>query len=62
MSIKLNNTITITGVLSIDSDGRIIISVEEMGDIPLNELLEDFDGREVALSVSCEDTQLMVNR
>lgn len=50
-NININYNTTIKGVLSIDSDGKITMSVENMGDIPLNQLLKEFDEREVVLSV-----------
>ena len=54
MSIKINNNITIKGVLNIEPDGRIIVSVEDIGDVPFDELVPDFDGREVTLTISCD--------
>ena len=42
----------VDGILSIDADGKIYISVVDKGDFLLNELLTDFDGKLVALS--CE--------
>lgn len=50
-NININHSVTINGVLSIDSNGKITMSVENMGDIPLNQLLKEFDEREVVLSV-----------
>ena len=50
-NININNTITVNGVLSIDSDGKMIMSVENMGDIELDLLLKEFNEREVVLSV-----------
>lgn len=50
-NINTNTTVTIKGVLSIDSDGKMIMSVENMGDIELDLLLKEFNEREVVLSV-----------
>lgn len=50
-NINTNVTVTIKGVLSIDSDGKIIMSVEDVGDVELDCVLKEFDEREVVLSV-----------
>lgn len=52
--IKINYSVAIKGVLSIDSDGKMTMSVEDIGDIELDQLLKEFDGREVVLSVQCD--------
>ena len=53
--ITRNYKVAASGVLSIDEDGRIYISVEDKGDIALDVLLEDFDEKAVKLSVSYDD-------
>lgn len=50
-NININHSVTVNGVLSIDSDGKMIMSVENMGDIELDLLLKEFNEREVVLSV-----------
>lgn len=48
--IKRKYNVSAKGTLSID-DERLFISVEDVGDVPLHTLLEDFDGREVSIKV-----------
>lgn len=44
------------GLLSIDKDGRLYISVEDgVQDVNLAKLLEDFDGRPVKISCSYDE-------
>lgn len=50
-NININHSVTVKGVLSIDSDGKMTMSVENMGDIELDQLLKEFNEREVVLSV-----------
>lgn len=50
--INLHNHVTIKGVLSIALDGKITMSVEDVGDVELDRLLKSYDGYDVALSVS----------
>jgi hypothetical protein len=50
-NVKKKYNVNIKGVLNITSDGRIVMSIEDIGDMPLDEILEDFDGREVKISV-----------
>ena len=50
--IKRNFKVSAKGVLNIDEDGRITISVEEEGDYDLAKVLEDFNGREIKLQVT----------
>ena len=60
--IKRNFKVSAKGVLNIDEDGRIIISVEEEGDYDLAKVLEDFNGREIKLQVTYdEDYGIEVN-
>ena len=53
--IKRNFKVSAKGVLNIDSDGRITISVEDEGDYDLAKVLEDFDGREIKLQVTYDE-------
>jgi hypothetical protein len=53
--IKMNYKVSAKGVLFIDSDGRITISVEGEGDYDLAKVLEDFDGKSVKLSVMFDE-------
>lgn len=60
--IKRNFKVSAKGVLNIDEDGRITISVEEEGDYDLAKVLEDFNGREIKLQVTYdEDYGIEVN-
>ena len=60
--IKRNFKVSAKGVLNIDEDGRIAISVEEEGDYDLAKVLEDFNGREIKLQVTYdEDYGIEVN-
>lgn len=53
--IKRNFKVSAKGVLNIDENGRITISVEEEGDYDLSEVLEDFNGREIKLQVTYDE-------
>ena len=53
--IKRNFKIQAKGCLSIDSNGRITISVEDEGDYDLAKILECFDGREVKIQVTYDE-------
>jgi hypothetical protein len=53
--VKKNFKVSVKGVMSIEENGRIIMSVEEMGDIPLDRILDDFDGREIKMSVTYDE-------
>ena len=53
--VKKNFKVSVKGVMSIEGNGRIIMSVEEMGDIPLDRILDDFDGREIKMSVTYDE-------
>ena len=53
--IKRNFKVSAKGVLNIDEDGRITISVENEGDYDLSKVLEDFDGREIKLQVTYDE-------
>lgn len=63
--VKKKYNVSIKGVMNIDKDGRIIMSIEDMGDIPLDRILDDFDGREIKLTVNYdedyEDTDIEVD-
>ena len=53
--VKKNFKVSVKGVMNIERDGRIIMSVEEMGDIALDHILDDFDGREIKMSVTYDE-------
>lgn len=53
--VKKNFKVSVKGVMSIEHSGRIIMSVEDMGDIPLDRILDDFEGREIKLSVTYDE-------
>ena len=53
--IKRNFKVSAKGVLNIDEDGRITISVEEEGDYDLAKVLEDFNGREIKLQITYDE-------
>ena len=54
-NVKKKYNVNIKGILNVNSDGRIIMSIEDMGDMPLDEILEDFDGRDVKITLSYEE-------
>lgn len=48
--------VSASGVLSIDADGRLYVSCEDGAqDVSLAKLLEDFDGRQVKISVNYDE-------
>lgn len=53
--VKKNFKVSVKGVMGIENNGRIIMSVEDMGDIPLDRILDDFEGREIKLSVTYDE-------
>ena len=53
--VKKNFKVSVKGVMSIENTGRIIMSVEDMGDIALDRILDDFDGREIKMSVTYDE-------
>ena len=48
-------SLSIQGVVNIDEDGRIFISVEDRGDFDLAELMAEFDGNECKIAVSYDE-------
>ena len=51
-----NDTIKINGVLDIDFESdRIKVDIEDEGAIPLSELIQRFNGKEVAISVGYKE-------
>lgn len=51
-----NDTIKISGVLSIDFESdRIKVDIEDEGEIPLTELIQRFDNKEVSISVAYKE-------
>ena len=53
--IKYNYKLNIKGIMSIDADGRITISVEENGDYDLSALCRDFDEKLVKITVAYDE-------
>ena len=53
--IKKKYNVNVKGVLNIENNGRIIMSVEDMGDVPLDRIFDDFDGREVKLALAYDE-------
>ena len=53
--IKKKYNVNVKGVLNIEDNGRIIMSVEDMGDVPLDRIFDDFDGREVKLALAYDE-------
>lgn len=52
--IKYNYKLNIKGVMSI-TDGKIIIAVEDLGDVDFAELCEDFSDKMVKVSVTYDE-------
>lgn len=52
--VKRKYNLSAKGVLSISEDG-IFLSVEDVGDIDLATLLEDFDDKEIKLNVTYDE-------
>lgn len=51
-----NDTIKISGVLSIDFESdRIKVDIEDEGEIPLTELIQRFNNKEVSISVGYKE-------
>lgn len=51
-----NDTIKISGVLSIDFESdRIKVDIEDEGEIPLAELIQRFNNKEVSISVGYKE-------
>lgn len=48
-------TLNIQGIVAIDEDDRIIVSVEDRGDFDLAELMRAFDGNECKIAVSYDE-------
>ncbi|MEE1082686.1 MAG: hypothetical protein UH850_02990 [Paludibacteraceae bacterium] len=48
--------VSASGILTIDADGRLYVSCEDGAqDVSLAKLLEDFDGRQVKISVNYDE-------
>lgn len=48
-------SLNIQGVVSIDEDGKVYVSVEDRGDFEVNELLKDFNDKECKISVNYDE-------
>lgn len=53
--VKKKYNVSVKGIMNIEDSGRIIMSVEDLGDIPLDRILDDFDGREIKISVNYDE-------
>lgn len=53
--ITKNYKVAATGILSIDDDGRVYISVEDKGDVALDALLHDFNNKAIKFSCSYDE-------
>lgn len=53
--VKKKYNVSVKGTMNIEGNGRIIMSIEDMGDIPLDRILDDFDGREIKLAVNYDE-------
>lgn len=53
--IKRNFKVSAKGVLNIDDDGRITISVEDEGEYDLAKVLDAFNGREIKMQVTYDE-------
>lgn len=51
-----NDTIKINGVLNIDNEtSEITVGIEDVGDIPLTDLIERFNGKDVSISIGYKE-------
>lgn len=53
--VKKKYNVSVKGIMNIEKNGRIIMSIEDLGDIPLDRILDDFDGREIKISVNYDE-------
>ena len=53
--VKKKYNVSVKGIMNIEPNGRIIMSVEDVGDIPLDKILDDFDGREIKLAANYDE-------
>lgn len=53
--VKKKYNVSVKGIMNIEPNGRIIMSVEDVGDIPLDRILDDFDGREIKLAANYDE-------
>lgn len=47
--------LNITGILDIDDNNNLIVSIEDRGEFDLATLMQDFYGRECSISVSYDE-------
>ena len=50
-----NFRLNITGILDIDENDNLIVSIEDRGEFDLSRMMQDFYGRECSISVVCEE-------
>jgi hypothetical protein len=53
--IKKSFKVRINGIISIENTGKIIMSVEDVGDIALDRILGDLDGRKINMLVMYDE-------
>lgn len=53
--IKYNYKLNIKGVLAVDADGKMFVSVEDGPELNLATLFEDFDGKLVKIGVQYDE-------
>ena len=50
-----NFTLSIKGILDIDEDGRLIVSIEDRGEFDLAVMMKEFFGKECSISVKYDE-------
>lgn len=50
-----SDSIKINGILNIEEDGMITVSIEDIGDLPLAELIGRFNDKDVSISVGWKE-------
>ena len=53
--ISKKSALNIQGVVSVDEDNRIFITIEDKGEYLLSNLMKSFDGNECKISVSYDE-------
>ena len=50
-----NFTLSIKGILDVDENGRLVVSIEDRGDFDLITMMDGFLGRECSISVKYDE-------
>ena len=50
-----NFTLSIKGILDVDNEGRLIVSIEDRGEFDLITMMNEFLGRECSISVKYDE-------